>query len=139
MVCTFFGHKNVPSSIKEDIYDAIINLTKEGVREFYVGNNGNFDFWVQKVLWEISKVENITYSIILSRLNENVISDNQKASVFPEGFEKFLPRFAISKRNEWMLKKSNIVITYTKSRFSNCYKWIEKAEKRGLRIINLAK
>ena len=55
MVCTFFGHKDAPSSIKmrlEEIIEALIN---EGVKNYYVGNNGNFDFYVQGVLENIVK------------------------------------------------------------------------------------
>lgn len=139
MICTFLGHRNTSSTVKNDIKITIENLIKENVREFYVGNNGNFDFLVQQALAEISTTQNISYAIVLSRPNEAALSNNQNATIFPEGLENALPRFAIAKRNEWMLKKSKIVIAYTKSHFSNCYKWLEKAEKRGLKIINIAK
>ena len=106
MVCTFFGHKDVSGSIKNALKDAIITLIeKEGVKTFYVGNNGRFDFLVQKVLQEIVTLQtNIQYNIILSSVDEKAIGNNQDATIFPEGLEKTLPKFAVFKRNEWLIK-----------------------------------
>ena len=138
MVCTFFGHKDAPSNIKmrlEEIIEALIN---EGVKNFYVGNNGNFDFYVQGVLENIVKKHNdIRFSVVLSTINETAIGAKQKYTVFPEGLENALPKFAISKRNDWMINNSQIVITYVRHNFSNSHKWLEKAKKKGLRVINL--
>lgn len=138
MVCTFFGHKDAPSSIKmrlEEIIEALIN---EGVKNYYVGNNGNFDFYVQGVLENIVKKHNdIRFSVVLSTINETAIGTKQKYTVFPEGLENALPKFAISKRNDWMINNSQIVITYVRHNFSNSHKWLEKAKKKGLRVINL--
>ena len=138
MVCTFFGHKDAPSSIKmrlEEIIEALIN---EGVKNYYVGNNGNFDFYVQGVLENIVKKHNdIRFSVVLSTINETAIGTKQKYTVFPEGLENALPKFAISKRNDWMINNSQIVITYVRHNFSNSHKWLEKAKNKGLRVINL--
>ena len=138
MVCTFFGHKDAPSSIKmrlEEIIEALIN---EGVKNYYVGNNGNFDFYVQGVLENIVKKHNdIRFSVVLSTINETAIGTKQKYTLFPEGLENALPKFAISKRNDWMINNSQIVITYVRHNFSNSPKWLEKAKKKGLGVINL--
>lgn len=138
MVCTFFGHKDAPSSIKmrlEEIIEALIN---EGVKNYYVGNNGNFDFYVQGVLENIVKKHNdIRFSVVLSTINETAIGTKQKYTVFPEELENALPKFAILKRNDWMINNSQIVITYVRHNFSNSHKWLEKAKKKGLRVINL--
>ena len=72
MICTFFGHKNTPSAAKELLKSTIIELIeKDGVKKFYVGNNGAFDLYVQQALREISKsyVE-ISYFIVLSQISE---------------------------------------------------------------------
>ena len=56
MVCTFFGHKDAPDSIKNELKSAINHLVNlYGVRMFYVGNNGSFDSLVQRTLIEIQK------------------------------------------------------------------------------------
>lgn len=139
MNCIFFGHRDTPSSVKPSLIATIKRLSQEGVTHFYVGNNGDFDFLVQGALEELSRENpNIKYDIVLSYLGERAISGNQSATILPEGLEQALPRFAISKRNEWLIKNSTIVVAYVTNTLSNCHKWVEKARKKGAEIINLA-
>lgn len=138
MIYTFFGHRNAPGSVKESLKNVISGLIDDGDCEFLVGNNGNFDFWVQKALAEISKTKNVSYSIVLSRPDEKALSCDQSHTIFPEELDGVPPKFAVSKRNEWMLKRSLTVIAYVKSYFSNSQKWIDRAEKRGMAVLNLA-
>lgn len=79
MICTFFGHKDTPDSVALILRNTINCCIEEGVRLFIVGNNGNFDFLVQKTLEEISVYnKEISYHIYLTRPNEKAISGNQK-------------------------------------------------------------
>ena len=137
MICTFFGHRDADDSIKAKLKDTILQLIKEGVTDFYVGNNGAFDFYVQTVLKDITKEHKVNFSVILSNVNEMSIGADQSYTIFPEGLEKALPKFAISKRNDWMINNSQIAITYVNHHFSSSYKWLEKARKKGVKIINL--
>ena len=140
MVCTFFGHRNATEAVREPLKKSILHLLKhEHVDMFLVGNDGSFDFYVQCILREMKEVQKgVHFQIVLSRPDEKSLSGNQMATIFPEGLEKALPRFAISKRNEWLLKKSSFVIAYVKHSFSNSDKWIKRAVKKGIQIINLA-
>ena len=56
----------------------------------------------------------------------------------PEGLEAVPKRFAISLRNDWMLKQSQIVVCYVWHSMGGSGKFVEKAERQGKRIINLA-
>ena len=139
MICIFFGHRDAPSKVKEPLKIEIEKLLIEGVKEFYVGNNGNFDYYAQSVLTELyNERKDFSFSVILSRISENAIYADQSYTLYPEGLENVPPRFAISKRNDIMIKKGKIAITFVKHSFSNSYKLQEKARKKGLRIINLA-
>ena len=138
MVCTFFGHHDTPNSIKPRLKKVILNLLEAGADWFYVGNNGRFDLLVQATLMEIEKERAIKYSIVLSYVNERAISGNQGATIFAQGQETACPRFAISKRNEWLLKKSDVVVAYATNKCSNTYKLIEKSNKKGKTVINLS-
>ena len=139
MVCTFFGRKNAPSSVKEKLSEAINDLIKRGYDEFYVGNNGNFDFYVQSVLSDITKTNcKVNFTVVLSRPDEKAIFAEQIFTLFPDGLEKVPPRFAISKRNDWLIKKAQVVVAYADNRFTNSQKWIEKAKNKGVDVINLA-
>ena len=137
MNCTFFGHKDAPTSIKASIEKAIISLIDFGIKTFYVGNNGNFDYLVQNVLKELSCIYDMSYLIVLSRVDEVALSGEQAATLFPEKLDFSIPKFSISKRNEWLIKKCDFAIVYVKNRYSNSYKWLERAQKKGLKIITL--
>lgn len=51
MICTFFGHRDCPESVKEKIEAAVEMLIQEDpTAVFYVGLQGNFDRMVLTVL-----------------------------------------------------------------------------------------
>lgn len=137
MICTFFGHRDTSEKIKVELKAKILKLIENGVKCFYVGNNGKFDLLVQTILFELQKSHNIDFKIVLSYINEKSISNNQEYTIFPEELESVPYRFAISKRNEWMIKHSDFVIAYCTNTFSNCHKWLEKAHKNGLTVIKV--
>lgn len=138
MICTFFGHRDTSEAIKPKLKTTIKNLIDSGVKNFYVGNNGSFDLMTQCILFELKAQIDIDYRIVLSYINEKAISGNQDATIYPEGFEHFPRRFAISKRNDWLIAHSTHLIAHSANALSNSHKWIEKAERKGLTVINLA-
>ena len=139
MNCTFFGHKDTPLNVKEKLKVAILDLVdNHGVKNFLVGNNGNFDSMAQRVLKEVIRSrDDVTFSIVLSRIDEKALTDNQEMTVFPEQLENVLARFAISKRNDWLIKNSDFAITFVKYTCTNAYKLMNKALKRGLFVVNI--
>ncbi len=140
MICTFIGHRDTPFSVREYLKDAIINVINQGVDLFYVGNNGGFDLLVQEVILEIAQFyPNVKFDIVLSAINEKTLIEKDFPTIFPEELELVPKRFAISKRNDYMIKRANVVISYVSHPLSNSGKVIEKARKRGCTIINLAK
>ena len=140
MFCTFFGHRDSPEKIKHLLKKTILYIIeKEGVRDFLVGNNGNFDLYAQCILQEFKNDGmDIRFNIIISRIDEKSLIKKQDATLFPEELEKSIAKFRISKRNEWLIKKSSYIIAYVTRKYSNSYRLIETASKKGLRIINIA-
>ena len=91
---------------------------------------------VQRAFLSVSKEYHISYVIVLSRPNESALSGDQLNTVFPAEIEGVPPRFAISKRNDFLLKNADIVVCYAHNKFSNSYKLVEKAKRKGIRVIN---
>lgn len=58
-------------------------------------------------------------------------------TMLPEGIENVHPRYAISKRNDWMVNESDIVLCYIKHSWGGAAKYVEKAKHKGRIIINL--
>ena len=139
MNCCFIGHVDVPFSIRGKLKEKLTDLISAGVLDYYVGNNGNFDWLVQDVLTDmINEGQPINLYVVLSYPDERSIRADQIYTVYPEGLDNTPLRFAISKRNDLLIKNSQILVAYVKHRFSNSHRWIDKAEKKGLKIINLA-
>ena len=140
MRCILFGHKDAPEAVCTPLAKMISYLAREyGVCDFLVGNNGNYDYFAQCALRDVfQNGEKIRYSIVLSHLFERALSGEQKATVFPEGLECVPPKFAISKRNLWLVKNAEYAIVYVENKISNCGKLLQKALARGIQIINIA-
>ena len=141
MICTFFGHRDAPSRREGKIRETIERLISEGVTCFYVGNNGNFDSMVHRQLKQLSgEYPHIKYYVVLAYMpteqSEFDVTDYTE-TIYPEGLESVPPRFAISKRNQWMVEKSDIVVTYVKYSTGGAAQAKKLAERKGKRVINL--
>ena len=138
--CTFIGHRDCDKSIKEKLYLAIEKLINENnVTTFYVGTHGYFDYYAYKALCELEKICNIKILVVLSHLNN--IPDYCKGAktVFPESVEKSPYKYAIIKRNEYMIKNSEFMICFINHTFSNTYNFVKLAIDKHRHIINLGK
>lgn len=137
MVCTFFGHRDCPSSVFPRLKKAIEDLIiYKNVKTFYVGCNGNFDLYVYKALKELKKKYiHIDYFVILAYIPVKHL-DYEK-TILPNGIENVPKRFAISYRNEWMLNNSDFVITYITHSYGGAAQFAQKAQKKKKICINL--
>ena len=141
MVCTFFGHRDILEDIKPALKQTIIDLIKNNsVDTFYVGDKGDFDRIVRKTLKEISaKYPQIEYAVIPAYMPGKNYGEDTSDYLCPYVFEKIPPRFAIVKRNNWMLKKADFVITYVTHNIGGAAQFKEHAERTGKTVINLYK
>lgn len=139
-ICTFFGHRECPNSIKEKLREALIDLvTNHDVNMFYVGNQGRFDAIVRGVLRELKKeCPQINYTVVMAYMpckqNEN---EETSDAMLPEGIEFIHPRYAILWRNNWMLQQSDYVVTYITHSWGGAAQCAEKAAKQGKVVINV--
>ncbi len=138
--CTFIGHRNCSSQICNQLWQTIEKLViEESVSVFYVGTHGNFDKFAYQVLVELEKKYEIKVFVVLAYLNgkkENIYYDTNK-TIFPDVLEKTSFRYAINKRNEFMIKNSQYMICYVDNTFSNSYDYVKLALKNKLKIINI--
>ena len=137
--CTFFGHKYLLNKVYHHVLglvEALIN--NYGVDTFYVGNNGEFDRTVIRVLRDLKDdYPDMKYSVVLAYMPKDDGYDYSD-SIYPEGLEFVPKRYAISWRNEWMLKHSDYVIAYVNRPLGGAHKYFEKAKKQGKTVENIA-
>lgn len=139
-VCTFFGHRDCPADIRPRLRAAVVELIEgHGVDTFYMGRQGTFDAMARSVLRELTEVyPHISSAVVLERLPGSCGTRDFSDAIFPEGLETVPPRFAISKRNNWMLKQADFVVTYITHNWGGTVQYAEKAQRRGKRVLNLA-
>ena len=140
-ICTFFGHRECPETIKSELHTVLVDLiTNHGVDMFYVGNQGRYDAIVHSVLRELKKeYPQINYAVVLAYIPKMKIEyDDYSDTMLPEGIESVHPRYAISWRNNWMIRQSNYVVTYITHSWGGAARCASKAEKQGRIVLELA-
>ena len=138
--CTFLGHRDCPDFVESKLVSAIEEIIAgAGVDTFYVGTEGRFDYLAYMALCKLEKLYPIRVWVVPPYLNQTgktLYYDSQK-TVFPDCLTTTPPRFAIQKRNEFLLQKADFFICYLEVPYSNTYIFVKKAKKRNLKIINL--
>ena len=138
--CTFFGHRECPDSVKTILREVLVDLIKDhGVDMFYVGNQGQFVAMVRSTLQELKKVYPQTdYTVVLAYMpGKQTEYDDYSDTMLPEGIEFVHPRYAISWRNNWMLRQAEYVVTYITHSWGGAYQYAEKARRQKKNVINL--
>ena len=141
-VCTFFGHRDCPASLKPKLRTVVVELIeRHRVDRFYVGHQGAFDAMARTVLRELAEVyPHISYAVVLERLpgpKDEAVWDFSD-TIFPEGLEAVPPRFAIARRNEWMLRQADYVVAYVTHDWGGAAQFAEKAHRQGKIVLDLA-
>ncbi|MBQ5930151.1 MAG: hypothetical protein IIX02_05095 [Clostridia bacterium] len=147
MIITFFGHSNclfnddIKKQLKNILLDEII---KNPTCKFYLGGYGDFDGLCLRTLRELKHdFPTIEILFITPYLDKNY-SKLEFAKyyyddvIFPP-IESVPRKFAILKRNEWMVEQADLVIAYVKYSWGGAAKALEYAKRKKKRIINIAK
>lgn len=139
-VCTFFGHRECPDTIKPKLREILVDLiVNHSVDMFYVGNQGQFDAIVRSTLRDLQKeYPEVNYAVVLAYMpGEQKDYDDYSDTMLPEGIEAVHPRYAISWRNDWLLKQSDYVVTYITHSWGGAARYATKAKKQGKTVIDL--
>lgn len=141
--CTFFGHKEIHfEKLTDNLIFILTNLiVNKEVDTFFVGNQGDFDKTVLCVLRKLkSQFRHIKFSVVLAyhpslcKYSDYISSDE---TIFPEELYAVHPKFAISKRNEWMISKSDFAVVFVQHPTGGAAKYRNLAEKKMLTVINI--
>lgn len=138
-ICTFFGHRDCFGLDAAVLRSAIEDLINQGVDTFYVGNQGRFDACVRGVLRQLqAEYPQIHYAVVLAYMpGKSTEYDDNSDTMFPEGLEDGPPKFAIDRRNRWLVRESDYVICCVHYSWGGAYKFAQLAKKRGKKVINL--
>ena len=138
LACTFFGHRECYGLEEAAVLCAIRSVIQKGADTFYVGNQGQFDRLVCRCLSKLKKeYPHIQWMVVLAYLPTTGEDIEAFDTIYPE-IEEGPPRFAIARRNRWMVAHADFCICYIKHTWGGAYQFASLAKRKGLRTINLA-
>lgn len=138
MKITFCGHKDIHDrdAVERWLYDVCRDLILQGAEEFYLGGYGGFDHLSAAVLRELKKTHlQIRLILVLPYLNSSMPTEGYYETVYPP-LESVPKRFAISRRNEWMVQECDTIVAYVTHRWGGAAKTLEYAQRKKKRIIS---
>ena len=143
---SFIGHRQIGRfRFVEEQLDRIISdlLNRKEYVEFYVGKNGDFDTMVASAVKRGQKAYGAANSSLILVLPYSV-ADMEMLEQFydeiwlPEELYKVHYKSAITKRNEWLVKNSDLLVAYVVNDSGGAAYCLKQAQKEGVQIKNIA-
>ena len=149
MIITFVGHgtlnisRELSAEIKKTIEDNIIGKNRV---TFYCGGYGDFDNHCARLCRDIKAIHSQCEVVFVTpyltpsqqvKLKYLLDAKLYDSTVYPP-LENVLPRYAITKRNEWMIDQADLVISFVSHEYGGAYKTLKYARRKKKAIINLA-
>ena len=137
MRVAFCGHResNDREGVRQWLNCVWLNLIEQGAREFYLGGYGEFDLLCAVTLREMQKrYPHIRLILVLPYLNSHILTAGYDETLYPP-LETVPKRFAISRRNEWMVQECDVVVAYVTHGWGGAAKTLAYAEKKKKQII----
>ena len=150
MIITFCGHRNVPDSkyaterLTEIITALFMEVTADNAPiSFYCGGYGEFDRLAEKVVETVHKnfpntsCEKlfITPYITQSYQRRNEQMKQRFDDIIYPPIENVPCRYAIIRRNEWMIDAADVVIAYVRYSWGGAARSLAYAKRKGKTII----
>lgn len=141
MTVTFCGHRELddPGAIRPWLEDSVDHLIGEGADRFLLGGYGAFDTLAASVVFQAKKKHPAVRSIlVLPYLDRKVDASLYDCTLYPP-LEAVPRRFAIVKRNEYMVAQSDVVVACVLYSWGGAAATVRYAERWKKRIIRYPK
>ena len=132
MTVTFCGHKEIndPSTVRSALNSVLLTLLAQGVDDFLLGGYGAFDMITARAVHDLKRQHpDIRSPLVIPYLNRDYDSSLYDGTTYPP-LEEIPKRFAITKRNEWMVEQADVVVAYVKHDWGGAAAALRYAEKK---------
>ena len=143
MTVAFFGHRDRDYSKHYDqLFEIVVDLIdNHGADKFLFGGYGQFDFFSARTVYEVKKVRpHIKMTKVLAyypvKAENFYLWKGYDDSVYPPIGEG-TPRFAIVRRNRWIVENSDFIISGIKRECGGAYTAVRYAKKLKKPVLNL--
>lgn len=139
---SFIGHRQVERFW--DVEKQVDKIVRELIRskefvEFYVGRNGEFDIMVASVIKgaqrDLGKANNTLILVVPYQIAN--LEDMEKfydEVWYPDELYGVHYKSAITKRNEWFVDHSDLLVAYVIRDSGGAYECMKKAQQKGVLI-----
>ena len=146
MVVAFLGHSDFRESIfyENRILNILEEITDADGISLYFGGYGAFDLFALKCGKKYKeKYCRVKLSFITPYIYEGYSKLDYAKTAYDEiiypPIEQVPLKFAIVKRNEWMMRNADLIIAYITRGWGGAATTLEYAKKQGKKVINIAK
>jgi len=116
--------------------ESLINT--QGAQEFLFGGYGDFDIIAAEIVKKLKgKYPHIISTLVIPYIDREYNKELYDGSVYPP-IESVPKRFAISKRNEWMVQSADYIIAYVKYSWGGASTTLNFARRKKKEIFNMA-
>ncbi len=132
MIVTFCGHSKIykTEEISKWLDMILPSLIEGGANIFYLGGYGDFDSLAASAVRRQKAVyPDIESVLVLAYLNRDVDASRYDTTTYPP-LERVPPRFAILKRNEWMVSVSDVVVSGVTHGWGGAAKTLDFAKRK---------
>lgn len=137
MFCGHGKYRYAPA-IWERLEQEIEQLILDGATMFFHGGYGQFDHMAASIVWRLKGgYPHIESVLVLPYLDREVDASIYDYTTYPP-LEKVPLKYAIVRRNRWMVENSDIVIAFVRHSWGGAATTFEYAERKNLKIIQLA-
>ena len=145
MVITFCGHSNYSYNAENE--NLMLSLFEEVIGgesvEFFLGGYGGFDAFAYRCAKKYKAKHANAKIILVTPYIDKWLEDRKDylqhaydEIVYPN-IENAPKKFAVIKRNEWMVNQSDYIFCYVETHYGGAYKTLLYAFKHGKKFFNL--
>ena len=144
---SFIGHREVENFyfVEEQVENNVKELIdKKEYVEFYVGRNGEFDIMVASVIKRVQrdygKANNSLILVVPYPIaNMDDMEKYYDEVIYPSELYNVHYKSAITKRNEWLIDNSEMLVAYVVREFGGAYECLKKAQQKDKAITLITK
>ena len=141
---SFIGHREVDRF--RDVESCVEEITKNLIQEkeyveFYIGRNGEFDIMVASVIKRAKRDFGDANNSLILVLPYPIANMDMMEKYYDEIYfplnNKTHFKSAITKRNEWMVENSDLIVAYVERDFGGAFEALKYAKKHNKCVLNI--
>ena len=137
LIVTFCGHSEVPdrAQVRGWLNDVCERLIEGGAAEFYLGGYGAFDRLCADVLHGLKRRHAHIRLILVLPISTAPCLRKAMTKRFILRWNRCPRRYAILRRNEWMIQRCDVLVAYVTHGWGGAAKTLAYARKRKKTIL----